>query len=231
MIVSRIIGHRGAAGLALENTLTSFRKAIEAGTTIIEFDVQTTSDGHFVICHDNDLSRVSDSRVKIKDVTLKTLRDIPLKNGDTVPLLTEALDLVRKHNITAVVEAKTISDTEAFCALLDTYRDVTMAVASFNHALLARIRKLRPDFALYLGESHQPIAVLQKAKAMKAQGIDLHYMLMNPLTYWLAQLWELELMLYTPNQPGVVRLLRFLYPRAYVCTDFPNRFVHLPQSR
>ena len=39
------IGHRGAAGHAPENTLASFRKAIELGVDMIELDVQATADG------------------------------------------------------------------------------------------------------------------------------------------------------------------------------------------
>lgn len=45
-------GHRGARGLAPENTLAAFRKAIEIGVTTIETDMAVTSDGAIVISHD-----------------------------------------------------------------------------------------------------------------------------------------------------------------------------------
>ena len=52
-----IIGHRGAAGLAPENTLESFEAAIAAGADCIEFDVRRTSDGKGVVFHDLNVDR------------------------------------------------------------------------------------------------------------------------------------------------------------------------------
>ena len=51
-----IIGHRGAPDKAPENTESSFRAALEAGTAIIETDVRLTADGHIVVSHDPDFS-------------------------------------------------------------------------------------------------------------------------------------------------------------------------------
>ena len=45
------IGHRGAAALAPENTLRSFRAAIEAGVDLVEFDVIEIADGSLVVAH------------------------------------------------------------------------------------------------------------------------------------------------------------------------------------
>ena len=45
-------GHRGARGLAPENTLAAFRRALEIGVTTIETDVAVTKDGVPVISHD-----------------------------------------------------------------------------------------------------------------------------------------------------------------------------------
>ena len=47
-----VIAHRGAAGLAPENTLAAFRRAIEVGADGMEMDVQLTRDGHVVAHHD-----------------------------------------------------------------------------------------------------------------------------------------------------------------------------------
>ena len=47
----QVIGHRGAAGLAPENTLAGFRKALELGVDGIELDVLLTADGEIVVHH------------------------------------------------------------------------------------------------------------------------------------------------------------------------------------
>jgi glycerophosphoryl diester phosphodiesterase len=47
-----LIGHRGAAGLAPENTLAAFRRACEIGVDAMELDVLLTAEGEIVVHHD-----------------------------------------------------------------------------------------------------------------------------------------------------------------------------------
>jgi len=56
-----IIAHRGASGrdMAPENTLPAFQLAFRMGADACECDVRTTHDGHLVIFHDEDTSRLS----------------------------------------------------------------------------------------------------------------------------------------------------------------------------
>ncbi len=49
-------GHRGARGLAPENTLPGFERALELGVTTLELDIAITSDGVLVIHHDPTLN-------------------------------------------------------------------------------------------------------------------------------------------------------------------------------
>ena len=56
-----IIGHRGAAGLAPENTIPSFDLALTQGADALEFDVHVSADGVPVVHHDPTLDRTTDS--------------------------------------------------------------------------------------------------------------------------------------------------------------------------
>jgi glycerophosphoryl diester phosphodiesterase len=47
-----VIGHRGAARVAPENTIASFERALEIGADGIETDICVTRDGHFILWHD-----------------------------------------------------------------------------------------------------------------------------------------------------------------------------------
>ena len=47
-----IEGHRGAKGLVVENTLSSFRAALDAGVSGVELDVRLTADRQLVVWHD-----------------------------------------------------------------------------------------------------------------------------------------------------------------------------------
>ncbi|MCY4447439.1 MAG: glycerophosphodiester phosphodiesterase family protein [Chloroflexi bacterium] len=55
----RIVGHRGAAALAPENTMASFRQAVLAGVAAIEADARLASDGRVVLIHDDRLDRTT----------------------------------------------------------------------------------------------------------------------------------------------------------------------------
>lgn len=52
-----LVAHRGARGLAPENTIAAFQKAVDLGCDMIEFDVHLSRDGHPVVHHDDDLVR------------------------------------------------------------------------------------------------------------------------------------------------------------------------------
>ncbi|MDH3919787.1 MAG: glycerophosphodiester phosphodiesterase family protein, partial [Rhodospirillales bacterium] len=55
----RVMGHRGAAAWAPENTLASIQKAADLGATWVEFDVMLTGDGRPVLFHDDNLKRLT----------------------------------------------------------------------------------------------------------------------------------------------------------------------------
>lgn len=220
-----IIGHRGAAGLALENTMAAFRKAAEVGVKTVEFDVRVTKDQQFVVCHDDTLNRVSGFHVRIADTPLAALQQISLHNGERIPLLAEVLEFARAQDMAVIVEIKSREHIDIFCAVLDEYRDVTITVASFHHDVIATIRTLRPHIATYLAESRRPLHAIHTARTIGAQGIDLYFLHINPLTYWLIKRAQLQVMLFSPDSPIIVRLLQFLYPEAAICTNHPERFV------
>jgi glycerophosphoryl diester phosphodiesterase len=70
----RILGHRGAAGVAPENTLISFQRAFEDGALFVEFDVRGSKDGEVVIIHDATLQRTTNGRGRVSQLTVKELK-------------------------------------------------------------------------------------------------------------------------------------------------------------
>jgi len=71
-----VLGHRGAAGSAPENTLLSFERCLAQGAHAIESDVQVTSDGVPVLMHDADVGRVSDGRGPVEGTTFADLEKL-----------------------------------------------------------------------------------------------------------------------------------------------------------
>jgi len=108
-----LIGHRGAAALAPENTLASLRAALDLGVEAIEFDVRLTADGVPVLLHDATLERTTDAGGPLAAVTLADLGAVdagrrfrPPFPGERVPRLDDALDLL-EGRARAVIELKT----------------------------------------------------------------------------------------------------------------------------
>ncbi len=69
-----VIGHRGAAGVAPENTLESFRRGVADGASIVETDLHATRDGALVLLHDDDGARTTDGAGRIADLPLAEAR-------------------------------------------------------------------------------------------------------------------------------------------------------------
>jgi glycerophosphoryl diester phosphodiesterase len=69
----RNIGHRGAAGHAPENTIESFRRAVEMGAQILELDVRQTKDWVVVVCHDERVDRTTDGSGLIPEMRMSEI--------------------------------------------------------------------------------------------------------------------------------------------------------------
>lgn len=122
----RVIGHRGAAAFAPENTLPSFEHAVEVGADAVEFDLHCSSDGHLVVIHDPTLERTTDASGPVEDRTLEELRRVDAGFGFTpdggathpfrgcgvrIPTLEEVLETV--GDLPAVAEIKSRKAGEA----------------------------------------------------------------------------------------------------------------------
>ena len=71
-----IIGHRGASGLAPENTVVSFDLARSQGADAFEFDIRLTADAVPVVFHDATLDRTTDATGPLEARTLADLNGI-----------------------------------------------------------------------------------------------------------------------------------------------------------
>lgn len=100
--VHAVIAHRGSSEDRPENTLASFRRAIEAGASAVEVDVRTTRDDQLVVLHDATLDRTTDGSGPVGEATLREIRRLdaggwfdPTYLGQRVPTLRQVLELCR----------------------------------------------------------------------------------------------------------------------------------------
>lgn len=216
----KIIGHRGAAGLALENTIASIKAAKRAGVDAIEFDVRLTSDQQFVLCHDQTLSRISQHHHIVKEVAIEHIADVLLHNGERLPTLAEALKACGKTP--AVIEAKGSDWAEKLAEFLDNYEPIDATVISFNHRELGKFAKLSPAVPTYAIEHTKPFDAIQFAKQNHFTGVDMNFWLLNPFTYWMARRKNLDIIVYTVNFRWIAWFLNLLFPKIAITTNHPH---------
>ncbi len=157
-----IVGHRGSASSAPENTLASFGLAIEQGVDFLETDVQLTADGVPVLMHDPKVDRTTDGSGPLRQYTLQRLRALdagswfaPEFAGEPVPTLEEFADLlVSSVSTRAFIELKGDWDAERIAAAIDLLRSRGLSnrtvLASFERDTLDALHRSAPEFATIL---------------------------------------------------------------------------------
>ena len=115
----RVIGHRGAAAAAPENTIASFRTAATMGVAMVEFDVKLTSDSQPVVFHDETLERTTNGHGRMRDTPLAALRSLdaggwfePVFAGEPAPTLEEVLAFLLGVGVRPNIEIKPCPDRE-----------------------------------------------------------------------------------------------------------------------
>ncbi len=224
----KVIGHRGAAGLALENTLAGFEIATLLGVDAIELDIHCSRDGKLVVVHDPDLRRVTSdvNPLTIKGSTLAQIQAVKLKDGSKVLSLDAVFKITNPVHL--IIEIKSERCLQPLIKLLKKNPKRTVTIVSFKHNELAKLRTLSPNLTIYASERTRPIDIIHLTRGLKLDGVCLNYWLLNPLTYWMCRRYNLELLVYTVNSRIIGRMIGFLYPKAMICTDYPERFMKTP---
>jgi glycerophosphoryl diester phosphodiesterase len=223
----KIIAHRGASGLALENTLAALELARLLGVDAIEIDVHKTADNVLVVCHDSTMFRVSGQWTRVRDATLEQLQKITLNDGvSKVPTLQQAF--ATTGTVPLIVELKASGCTEELAELLKKHPSREVTIASFKHTELSALKKLGVSAHMVALERTKPFEIVDIAKREKLDGIGLNFWLLNPLTYWWIRRAGLSIYVYTINSHILGKFIGWLYPRVGICTDHPEWFIKHP---
>ncbi len=153
-----LVGHRGAAYDAPENTLASFRLAWEHQADAIEGDFRLTKDGEIVCIHDETTKRTAGVELSVPNSTLAELQKVdvgrwkdPKFAGERIPTLAEVL---------ATVPAEKKIFIEVKCG--------PEIVPRLSQVL--KVSKLQPEQTVVISFDKQVIAaVLEKIPQIKAQ--------------------------------------------------------------
>ncbi|MBM4140322.1 MAG: glycerophosphodiester phosphodiesterase [Nitrospira sp.] len=159
------VGHRGAKAYEIENTLESYKKAIELGANAIELDVRKSHDGELIVIHDDNLKRVFGKDIPVNQTTLKELKQL---TGDKIPTLEQALQFLDKKVERILVELKEVSyEKMALEVIKKEDLNERVIIVSFHEPALLNVRELddKIETGLIYAKHKNPIDTALKLKA------------------------------------------------------------------
>ena len=182
-----MVAHRGFNCQAPENTMAAFREAREAGYEYAETDIQLTSDGIWVICHDDTVDRTTDGKGRVDELTFKQIRSFTVDKGaelkkypnEKIPTLEEFLDYCQSSGLKPVIELKLQGDDVDFSQVVKMLedRDLTdkAVIISFHLAQLKSFRALCPQVEMQFLCDNISEEVIAQAQSVGNCGLDIKY--------------------------------------------------------
>lgn len=179
---TKVIAHRGFSGIAPENTLAAFQKAIDDKIEYFELDVHKTKDDSVVVIHDHSVDRTSSNNMRgeVAEMTYSALSQVKVGysskfgaefKNEKIPTLKEALQLA-KGKIKVCLEIKVNGAEEQVIQVLEELEmKEEVIIFSFLYPTLTKIRQLDEDIKILYLVGSADEATIDRAKAINAQAI------------------------------------------------------------
>lgn len=243
-----LVGHRGAAALAPENTLPSFQAAQDAGADGVEFDVMMTKDKHLVVFHDYKLEKRLPLRGTIREMTLAEIQKVDLSAylklrwkdkplpppflGAQAPTLDALFAFYKNHpKVLLNIELKNedIRDQgheAATVALIKKYGYEKRVIASsFNPFSVRRFRHLAPEIPVGLIYDKTLAIYLRRlwlAGIAKPDALHPNFRMVNEAYMTWARNHGFSVNVWTVNEPDDIRRMIKLGVDMII-SDYPDR--------
>ncbi|MCM1991047.1 glycerophosphodiester phosphodiesterase [Oceanirhabdus seepicola] len=153
--MTKIFAHRGYSGKYPENTLKSFKKAIDYGAQGIETDVQMSRDGELILIHDEKIDRTSNGTGYVFNMSYNELLELDFGEwkrkkfrGEKIPKLSELLELVQDKNIELNLEIKNNIihypniEEKIITLISDFQMEDRVIISSFNHESVLKCKSI-----------------------------------------------------------------------------------------
>ncbi len=197
------IGHRGAKAYEPENTLRSFKRAIELGVDAVELDVRRTKDNEIVVIHNSDVNKTTDGSGSVSDFTLEEIKKFVTEKEEHIPTLGEVLEFVGKR-VKILVELKETGIEEKVLGLIDEKGLLdNVIIISFHEDALRKVRELNDEVAtglIYVRHKNP----LQSALELKAEYLLPLYRFTHSANINRAHEKGLKVIVWTINKPEEV---------------------------
>jgi glycerophosphoryl diester phosphodiesterase len=232
-----IIGHRGAAGHAPENTEAAFAAAVALGADAVEFDIQFTSDGYPVVFHDETLERMAGVPVRVRDYTESVLKgfDIGFRHGarfrgERIPCLEEVARAVppplELHVELKDYEPVTEDHLRRTVETLSRSGDLERAIFSSPHEdVLTEMQRLAPEARralLLFGDVKVPNDAARRAAHIGCYAVNPNKNLVTAELVDICHRHHMKVFAFTVNERGTMNRLLEMGVNGFF-TDYPDR--------
>ena len=228
------IGHRGAAGHLPENTLPSFKKALELDVNMIELDVRICKSKEIVVIHDRSIKRISHTKGVIKHKNYQDLKNLH------IPTLKDVFDLINKK-AKINIELKGSGTAEPVARLIKHYienkgwKDNDFLISSFKKDELKKFFKILPQvrngvlisnktpFSFFIKKF--PILFknhLNFAKKINSFSINIHKSLVNEQIVKMAHQENFKLFTFTVNSKKEINYFKNIGVDG-IFSDYPDK--------
>lgn len=233
--------HRGASGLAPENTLAAFREALAFPfVQWMELDVQLSGDGVPVVIHDDRVNRTTNAAGRVVDYTAAQLSALDAGSwfakrfaGEGVPALEEVIETA-KGRCRLNIELKTYG---GLYPMLE-QRVVELVykhglqhdavITSFDGEALRKVRRLSEEIETGLiVDKIAPQKALAELRRLEAGFLSLGYPSVTPELMALMRQAEVAVMAWTVNERTEMRRVAAIDPTIIICTNYPDRYGQL----
>ena len=220
MTMSKVIGHRGLAGEAPENTLAAIRQAAHRGLTWIEVDVTLLGDNTAVLFHDRRLDRTTNRTGRLTSFNKTKMATVDAGSwfaeqftDEPIPELGAALQLVKQLGLGLNLELKTngCQTTRLVDAVLKALNETSLSreqlrISSFNHRALVNF-SARSD--LPVGHLFDRLPLNWRTKAERTGAVAIHLNAAKVATKQILKVRSAgyELYCYTVNSTSVAQKL------------------------
>ena len=222
-----VIGHKGAAGYAPENTLMSFHKAVELGADMVELDVHLCATGEPVVIHDDTVDRTTDGSGRVRDLSLDDLRRLDAGGGERGPTLVEVIEEM-SGRAALNVELKGLGCVDRVHEVIsdavgdDLVSQDGLLVSSFHLGMLEWIRALSDDVRLGVLVGDAPGKVLEFAQRVGAYSVNPYHKRMSLEFVYMAHGLDLKVYPWTVNNPGDIARTKAMGVDGII-SDYPER--------
>jgi glycerophosphoryl diester phosphodiesterase len=233
------IAHRGASGVAPENTQSAFRKALELGVDLIETDVRSTRDGVLALLHDATVDRTTDGSGPLSAMSFKEAQSLDAGTwkgqafaGERIPSLLEALVQLRNEALLLIEVKESGWEDDLVELLRETSSLSQVVIQSFDPHVVLKIKKREPRLPCGLLLSAPPLkegpeealaeSVLEAVLDCRTNFAALSGRMVTPFLVQYLKKRGVPVWTWTLNDPEAIRQAKEAEVSGII-SDFPDR--------